>query len=124
VPRSSREFWAEKIRVNVDRDRRQTLKLEERGWTVIRVWEHAVKSDPESVALEIADVIRSDRKPRKNKDWRVVRVGWSKGAKLAVWYLEDLRNGNLGKIEEKEVGVGRNRTVPPKAHMSAVTKKS
>src|SRR4051794_31349953 len=39
-PGSRNEFWDAKLRENVDRDRRQTLKLDAEGWTVVRVWEH------------------------------------------------------------------------------------
>ena len=37
-PRSRTDFWSRKLRENVDRDRRQTLELHVRGWTVVRIW--------------------------------------------------------------------------------------
>jgi DNA mismatch endonuclease (patch repair protein) len=40
IPVSNREFWETKITTNRERDRRQTLALEEAGWRVVRVWEH------------------------------------------------------------------------------------
>lgn len=41
-PRSREEFWGNKLRQNVERDRCQTLALESSGWRVVRIWEHEV----------------------------------------------------------------------------------
>lgn len=46
-------YWVTKIRTNVERDRRNTALLEERGWRVLRVWETDVAKDPEAVAQTI-----------------------------------------------------------------------
>jgi DNA mismatch endonuclease, patch repair protein len=40
LPKKNREWWARKIQVTVDRDRRNDQALADAGWTVIRVWEH------------------------------------------------------------------------------------
>ncbi len=45
------EFWQEKIAGNQARDAETTTALEERGWRVLRFWEH---EDP----LEAAEVVR------------------------------------------------------------------
>lgn len=50
APKSNRLWWREKLAATVDRDRRIAAELEERGWTVIRVWEH---EDPEAAATRI-----------------------------------------------------------------------
>ena len=108
VPKTRREFWAEKIRANVDRDRRQTMNLEDQGWKVIRVWEHKVNLVPESVAQEIIDIIRSGRKPRRIRDWRVVGVKQPSDGLDVILLLEDLRRGNIGKAMRKGVGARKN----------------
>jgi DNA mismatch endonuclease (patch repair protein) len=41
-PKTNAAWWAEKIRDNRARDRRQTRRLRRTGWKVIRVWEHAL----------------------------------------------------------------------------------
>lgn len=41
-PKTNRAWWIEKIHANVDRDRRQTILLRRRGWTVLRIWEHSL----------------------------------------------------------------------------------
>jgi len=44
-PRKNAEFWREKIRRNISRDRRNGRILKMEGWRVLRFWEHALKSD-------------------------------------------------------------------------------
>ncbi len=38
------EWWREKIANNVDRDKRKRGQLRRKGWRVIRVWEHELRS--------------------------------------------------------------------------------
>lgn len=49
-PSSHADYWTEKLRRNVERDRRSDEVLAEAGWTVLRFWEH---EDPESVAVVV-----------------------------------------------------------------------
>lgn len=39
-PKSNPDYWAEKIRRNMARDLDTNHQLAERGWTVMRFWEH------------------------------------------------------------------------------------
>ncbi len=39
------DFWRDKIEKNRKRDRDTTRYLKRKGWEVIRVWEHSIKSD-------------------------------------------------------------------------------
>jgi len=39
-PRTNRAFWTKKIRRNRERDKRTSAALREKGWTVLRIWEH------------------------------------------------------------------------------------
>lgn len=45
-PSTNRAFWIEKIETNRSRDRRNSRWLRAQGWSVIRIWEHALKTDP------------------------------------------------------------------------------
>jgi DNA mismatch endonuclease (patch repair protein) len=38
--KSNPDWWAEKLRRNVERDRRNDALLTQAGWTVLRFWEH------------------------------------------------------------------------------------
>lgn len=40
VPASNRQWWVDKLKGNVDRDRDTDNRLREQGWTVLRFWEH------------------------------------------------------------------------------------
>src|SRR5215218_5512238 len=70
-PRSRSEFWAAKLAENVLRDRRQTLKLEESGWMVIRVWEHQVFSNMQEVVSRI-ELGLSSSGGEQQLEWRVI----------------------------------------------------
>jgi DNA mismatch endonuclease (patch repair protein) len=58
-PRAHSDYWAAKLRRNVERDRTADAALKAAGWKVMRAWEH---EDPEAVADRVAAVL-SDRTP-------------------------------------------------------------
>lgn len=61
-PRANRAWWNEKVEDNQNRDRRQTLVLQEQGWRVVRVWEHEVlTNDIHRCARRIEKCVRSRR---------------------------------------------------------------
>lgn len=39
------DSWIKKLKKNIDRDERNNRKLNEMGWTVIRIWESEIKRD-------------------------------------------------------------------------------
>ena|SRR3989338_4117767 len=48
------DFWRKKIERNRKRDRQVSLGLRNRGWNVIRIWEHEIKRGPERMLATIA----------------------------------------------------------------------
>jgi DNA mismatch endonuclease (patch repair protein) len=44
-PSSNRGYWDAKFKRNRARDRQVTRELRKRGWSVIRIWQHALRSD-------------------------------------------------------------------------------
>ena len=40
VPKRNSAWWAEKIADNRNRDAKRTAELRDRGWVVVRLWEH------------------------------------------------------------------------------------
>lgn len=50
----SRDWWRDKLRRTVTRDRAVTQALIDGGWAVVRVWESDVLNDPYSIAFEVA----------------------------------------------------------------------
>jgi DNA mismatch endonuclease (patch repair protein) len=59
-PKQNADWWREKIEANRRRDADTDAKLEQRGWKVIRVWEH---EDPEAAAGRIEDSVRRGAAP-------------------------------------------------------------
>jgi DNA mismatch endonuclease (patch repair protein) len=42
-PSTRKEFWRDKIRLNIDRDRRNAVRYQELGWRCLTIWECALK---------------------------------------------------------------------------------
>lgn len=55
------QYWLAKIQRNIDRDRQNTERLQEMGWTVLRFWETQIRSDPLAVTLTVLGALQ-DRK--------------------------------------------------------------
>ena len=45
MPSSNKEYWSQKIEKNRIRDRKTKKILKEKGWFVIRIWEHEIKQE-------------------------------------------------------------------------------
>lgn len=43
-PANNKDFWEEKIRKNIKRDRRNERILKRGGWKVIKIWEHNLRN--------------------------------------------------------------------------------
>ncbi len=94
-PRTRTKFWLDKIRANVERDRRQTLRLESEGWCVLRFWEHGVDDHPEVALSSILRTLRSARRSGTPvSGWRVREVEEMPGNRER-WTLQDLRDPAL-----------------------------
>lgn len=90
-PRTRNEFWASKLRGNVERDRRQTLQLESVGWRVCRFWEHQVFENLSEAVEQVRHAIQPEQWAPK-LSWRVVQADAVTGERnLEVRILEDLR---------------------------------
>ena len=99
-PQSRTGFWDQKLRSNVERDRRQTLRLEDGGWRVLRFWEHDVHTDLQSVVEAVRAALSDSRSPHR-RDWRVVAVQpLSNNRERRI--LETLRNEFDHRVVEGE----------------------
>lgn len=56
IPQTRRAFWKAKIAYNRSRRRTVQRDLETRGWTIVQVWEHAIRLQPEAAAGRVARV--------------------------------------------------------------------
>lgn len=52
------DFWRNKIERNRSRDVKNTRRLRKEGWTVLRVWEHQIKRDPQAAIGKVLDKTR------------------------------------------------------------------
>lgn len=62
-PAANAEFWDNKLSGNVARDRLVDAALEAEAWTVVRVWEHEVERELDSVTARVCDLVL-DRRTR------------------------------------------------------------
>jgi DNA mismatch endonuclease (patch repair protein) len=58
-PVKNAEFWSKKLEVNLTRDRRADEELEVLGWTVVRVWGHELKENPQAAAMRVGNIVRA-----------------------------------------------------------------
>lgn len=56
LPKSNREYWQTKFRLNVERDERKVRNLESLGWHVLTVWECEIEQDSNAVARKVQAV--------------------------------------------------------------------
>jgi DNA mismatch endonuclease, patch repair protein len=60
------EYWLAKIQRNMERDRQNTRRLQEMGWTVLRFWESQIRSDCAGVTRTVLEALDRGRPRRKN----------------------------------------------------------
>lgn len=53
LPKTNTEFWRRKIERNMERDKAVTGSLINKGYKVLRIWEHEIKSDLEGAICRI-----------------------------------------------------------------------
>ncbi len=56
--KTNREFWVNKIRKNIQRDKWVNKKLQSEGWVVLRFWENQIKKDPPLCVERITNCIK------------------------------------------------------------------
>lgn len=61
MPKANAEFWERKLKRNRQRDAETGQALHERGWEVVRVWEHEKALE---AADRVEDVLRARRKAK------------------------------------------------------------
>jgi len=52
-PETRKDFWLKKIESNIRRDKIVNEQLENDGWTIIRIWEHEIRKNPEKIVTKI-----------------------------------------------------------------------
>lgn len=57
-PKTNQDYWLPKLAENKERDERQTKRLQESGWKVIRLWEHDCLPPAPRVVARIMEACR------------------------------------------------------------------
>ena len=58
TPKTHREFWKNKFRLNVERDSRKLAELEATGWRVLVIWECEIQKDIDLCVKRIREALR------------------------------------------------------------------
>lgn len=67
MPKSNIEYWHNKIKRNIERDREVTETLQNQGWIVLRFWEETIKSNLDNCIDTILETIgRKERQSNEN----------------------------------------------------------
>lgn len=61
TPKSRTNFWEEKFKATVERDRKKTDELRSVGWRVIVVWECELKKNAQAVINKICEELKGEQ---------------------------------------------------------------
>ena len=61
-PKNNKKFWKNKIKGNVERDKKVNKLLKQEGWKVLRTWEHLLRKAPNKVYTRILRILRKKDK--------------------------------------------------------------
>jgi len=67
-PKSNLEYWRQKLAGNAARDRAVTRALRDRGWLVIRIWEHTIRTHPRRAVERLRTAINRSANFRRIPD--------------------------------------------------------
>ncbi|MGI2328139.1 very short patch repair endonuclease [Planococcus sp. YIM B11945] len=67
-PKTNQEYWDKKLNRNIQREAKVKEYYTQRGWHIIRIWEHSIKEDLDAVIDELSAFIlkAKDISVRKN----------------------------------------------------------
>lgn len=57
VAKTNADFWATKVRANMDRDRNTDATLRREGWTVLRIWEHVPSDEAANLVIAVLNTV-------------------------------------------------------------------
>lgn len=95
-PKSNSEWWSHKLATNVQRDLRTNRALMDRGWAVIRVWEH---DDPREAAARIAHIVQERRDARASESEAMSEMGQQQESRAGNAVREGMRRRRRAAAE-------------------------
>ena len=61
TPKKNSEWWDEKIHDNAARDTRKTRQLSDKGWSVLRIWEHDISRSLDDCVRRVEDALEQSQ---------------------------------------------------------------
>lgn len=61
MPKSNKDYWEKKLERNIQRDIEVNQYYKDKGWNILRVWEHEVKENPIGTMNLIDGFIRENK---------------------------------------------------------------
>jgi len=71
MPKSNCSYWQEKIRRNKARDKVVNKELRDKGWAVLRIWEHSIKTNFLKELKKIENALRGQKKIKANDSVKI-----------------------------------------------------
>jgi DNA mismatch endonuclease (patch repair protein) len=65
-PKTEIAYWSKKLQANLARDRTVDKRLSDLGWAVIRIWEHALREDPDGCTTRVQTALAIAAEESKN----------------------------------------------------------
>lgn len=59
IPKSNQEYWVKKLSRNQERDKEVNQYYKEKGWALLRMWEHEFKEDFDKAIEDIISFINN-----------------------------------------------------------------
>jgi DNA (cytosine-5)-methyltransferase 1 len=103
VPKSNRDYWGPKLKINVERDALVDRALRQSGWSVLRVWEHSTAEEAAALIAEFVDGLRDRASRRARRPSQRTAVDLFSGAGGSTAGLRKAGYRVLGAVEYDEV---------------------
>lgn len=87
VFKTNRLFWEQKIKANVDRDKKNSILLRKLGWKVLRFWDEDIENNPKCVARKIMKTAN----PLPKKRLATVEMFCGAGGLAHGFFLEGIK---------------------------------
>ena len=58
MPKNNAEYWNKKLKRNIERDKEVTTFYTNKGWNILRVWEHDFKEDFQGTLDKIVEFVK------------------------------------------------------------------
>jgi DNA mismatch endonuclease (patch repair protein) len=68
TPRTNASYWAKKIQLNIERDRKDEANLLALGFLVVRLWEHEIRENSNSCVSRIMALLNDRRRKARKKE--------------------------------------------------------